>query len=205
MRPFEDTRLQPSLSVELLGEASREWQQARAERAPYEQLLRAAGRYFDQQQARQITLIEGPSSFHLRHATEGAEPSWSAVEKRFDELVPPFVGSPHAPRRRLLSLRFGRAKVAPPDEREPGRVGDYEDTLRALGHELDDGKCYNLLMDEVDDGFLVTYQYLNPAEGFAMRKAMYFLDPAAIDRMRQTARERRGTGGREPVDPNVIR
>ena len=75
-------------------------------------------------------------------------------------------------------------------QEEPVGTG-YENILRALGYELDQVEAYSLLIDELDEGLVVTYQYLRPTEGFSARKRMVILGAEALQSVVEDARSRR--------------
>lgn len=49
-------------------------------------------------------------------------------------------------------------------------LSPYQDLFRAIGYELVDAGAYSIILDELDDGFLLTYQYYNPESGFMLHK-----------------------------------
>ena len=54
----------------------------------------------------------------------------------------------------------------------------YEDVLRALGYELEHGAACMIALDELDEeGFVLTYQVNNPADGYLLRKRLLVLGP----------------------------
>jgi hypothetical protein len=70
----------------------------------------------------------------------------------------------------------------------------HEDFLRALGFELDDSEARAVSMDELADGLVVTYSYLDPTQGYSWRKRFVFLRASDIDEIMKAAQSRRRKG-----------
>jgi hypothetical protein len=68
----------------------------------------------------------------------------------------------------------GRAPLRGPLARSPltSHARSYRNVLRALGHELDEVSAQSLLLDQLDDGFLVSYEYPDPRNPVRCRKHM---------------------------------
>jgi hypothetical protein len=64
--------------------------------------------------------------------------------------------------------------------------------FRALGFELDALDAYSILVDELEDGFLVTY-HLNPHESYMLRKHMVILRRNEMFQVLSAADARRHT------------
>jgi hypothetical protein len=67
--------------------------------------------------------------------------------------------------------------------------------LRALGYELERVPAYSLLLDELEDGFLVTYQYVDATGGYLIHKRLVVLGPQDKDSLLGEARSRRAKRG----------
>ena len=146
-------------------------------RGSYQVMLRAVGAHLDQQEAERVRLIEDRDAFIAFHYHTGG----TARVERF-----PFDG--------LLSSGAARPRTRWSRQRShlsPIGMSGYEDVFRALGYELDEARAEALLVDELADGFLVTYQYLNPTESYLVRKQMAVLGADQLGTMLQAARSRR--------------
>jgi hypothetical protein len=75
------------------------------------------------------------------------------------------------------------------DSAAPG--SSYEDLLRALGHDMQKLPAYTVVLDELEDGFLVTYQCYEPLTGFMPRKRMAVFGAAERQLLLDTAHGRR--------------
>jgi hypothetical protein len=163
--------------TDVLETASGEWEEMVRQRGTYEGALRTIGAYLEVVGAHHVSIVEAVDGFDIRHEQSDRN---TDLELR------------HVGYREISALDRERRK-----ERRPFGLGArrgkrrYGDTLRALGHELDVAKAYSLLVDEVDDGFLVTYQYLRPSQGFLVRKRMVFLDTDSVARVLDDAGGRR--------------
>jgi hypothetical protein len=151
-----------------------------SERASYQTVLRLVGLHLDQDSARDIAIVETPDGFVGRYQPASAAPELVARNFLHDELP-------------SSAARIRR-------EREHNRKGDvdeaapfqtYEDLLRAVGYELDLLEAHNLVVDEVDDSFMVTYQFLSPSKGYLPRKRLIVLGPREVRRLIDDAHSRR--------------
>jgi hypothetical protein len=120
----------------------------------YEQVLRALGAYLDGQGAWRITVLETPTGCTVRYHHRGTD-EMALAEFGFSDL-------PDTSTARGL-------------ERPGGMAARYQDLLRALGHELDDEGAWNILLDELADGFLLTYQYVDPRHSWQPQKRTLIL------------------------------
>jgi hypothetical protein len=171
-------QVEPNAS-EVLGASSVEWEEMLRQRGAYEESLRTIGAYLDASHAFQASVIEGVDGFHIRHEQSEHQSDEVTRHVGYAELV----SLDHVLKRKKRPFGLGIKRT----------THRYENTLRALGRELDAAKAYSLLIDEVDQGFLVTYQYLKPSQGFLVRKRMVFLDVDSIERVLEDAYDRRGS------------
>jgi hypothetical protein len=138
-------------------------------------VLRSLGRILDERGASVIYILETPDGFEVRYQDcSGIVMTYLA----FDELYAP------APRPDPV----GGAKRRSVDKR--GR-GTYQDFLRALGYELNDLGAKEILIDQVDDVFLVTYQAIDPHSGLLPHKHMAVLGKEEIQALMNEAYARR--------------
>lgn len=151
----------------------------KGEKPSYQELLRCVGQFFDAHEASRIHVLEVIDGFSVRYQT-GDTPD-STRTAHLTETALARTGRDLETRRRRLSFHFGRR----------AEEADYEDILRALGYELDVVRAYSLLIDELDDGIVVTYQFLKPTEGFNVRKRMVILGQEAMRSVVADAHHRR--------------
>lgn len=147
----------------------------------YQFYLRTVGAWLDSQEPGRFRIIEGPDSFTviLEHGEEKPqirEVEWSraTLAEQSDKL---------SRTRTPLGGGFRGTWFLSPTGRQ--------DFLRALGFELDDAGAHGLLVDEFNEGMLVTYSYLDPGQGYQWRKHMVVLGPSEIQEIVNTARGRR--------------
>jgi hypothetical protein len=141
---------------------------------PYQRLLRGIGAHLDEYCSRNVHLLEEPNGFTVRYQTEPGKNELIVARYSHDELL-----------QRQAEMERHQARGS------PAGAGSYQDFLRALGFELETRSAYSILVDELEDGFLVTYQYLKPEEGYVLRKAMIVAGPGEIGAILQHAHERR--------------
>jgi hypothetical protein len=146
----------------------------------YQWFLRVIGRYLDTHGARTVAIMEGPGEFMVAYACEPASPE--LIEIHFSSVQLQTLED------ELIVAHRRRSSPAP---------GRYEDFLRAVGFELERQRAYNILIAELEDGFLVTYQYLNPAQGYMVRKHMSVLHAADGEQLLVEARGRRTSAGKQ--------
>jgi hypothetical protein len=154
------------------------------ERVPYEALLRVVGQYLDEQGARSFTLLELTEGLSVcyRPAADGLEQY--AVCFTWDDLT---AECETGQRRRQ---RRGRGRKGAETAQE-GRRSGYQDILRLLGHELEKVPAYTIALDELEDGILTTYLYLDPAHGYLAKKRMVVIPRQQEQMLLTTARARR--------------
>jgi hypothetical protein len=181
--PREKTSSTSSRSADMLGAASQEWEEHHRELVPYQITLRGVGAYLDQHHAQRASVLELIDGFSVSYYGSPADSEMVAVHVAYQDLLT-LDAEVERKRQRKPSL-FGR-------KAEPG---SYKDVFRALGYELEVAKAYSLLIDQTDDGLLVTYQYLNPSQGSMVRKRMAILSSESIEQVVRDARSRRAGGG----------
>jgi hypothetical protein len=147
-------------------------------RSSYQEMLRCVGAFLDGVDACRINVLEVKDGFAVRYQRERNNPESVMEHLSHDSL------DTVAHRGKRRPFRFA-----------PRNRGDaaasYEDLLRALGYELDHVRAYSLLIDELDEGVVVTYQFIKPAEGFNVRKRMVLLGQDAMRSVLQDAQSRR--------------
>jgi hypothetical protein len=153
----------------------------------YQRILRTVGAYVDEYAGSQISLIETKDSIALRTAQIGNGTLSTLIEFSFEDLVD---------RSALLTRRRGRGAMsaAKPRRIHSGHLSletMYQDLLRALGWELDDTSAYNVLVEEVDGTFFVTYVALNSPNDPVWTKRSAKLGIPELETMLKDSRARR--------------
>ncbi|HEX6508468.1 MAG TPA: hypothetical protein VF221_12625, partial [Chloroflexota bacterium] len=115
----------------------------------YESTLRGLGAWLDDRSANGITVLEIEPTYVVLFNSNGDRDPREPSDISVRELVA---------YESQLRTRLGT----------PG--GRYQDLLRALGHELDDLKASNLLIDEAEDEILLTYVFRPPDGRLLSRK-----------------------------------
>jgi hypothetical protein len=182
MTTRDDTE-QETHASDLLGAASQAWEELLRQRGSYQASLRTIGVQLDANHAFHANVVEVLDGFQVRHERSSHDRELVSRHVGYAEVIS--LANELEPKHWRWGLGSG----------EKHGVGRYEVTLRALGIELDAAHAYSLLIDEVDDGFLVTYQYLKPSQGFMVRKRMIFLDVDSVERVLAVGRNRRTDKG----------
>ncbi len=120
----------------------------------YQRALRILGTCFDQAAAEGIRIMEVNNALEIHYRST-------------------------SDRARSNDLTFSAARLAELEEeqvaaRERGApAGKYKDILRTVGWELDQVGARNILLDEHDEGILVTFQFIVPSDGFLPHKTAW--------------------------------
>jgi len=123
-------------------------------------------------------LLEGQDGFWVRFLGSDTEQGLQVVQVGYEELLA---------KKETLEGQRSRGTLF----RKQMLPGGYQDFLRALGYELEQASAYSILIDEQDADFLVTYQYLNSADGYVARRRMDVLDAQLRGALLQQAYARR--------------
>ena len=139
----------------------------------YEETLREVGVWLDEDAAQGVSLLETPQGFAVNYHARisGEDREW--VIFSFEDLQDPSV---ERERRQVPKHRDGTG---------------YQDFLRALGHELDQSLASELLIDEIHEDVLVTYQHQTQTAALVRRKRMAVVKPAEREALLQRAHARR--------------
>jgi hypothetical protein len=152
------------------------------ERIPYQSFLRAVGAHLDRQHAVRARILELPTGFSVHYQARTPDAEIESIELTHEELLERSRGRRLQPwLRHPISVRRGRS----------GKP-TYENFLRALGFELEDVGGFSMLLDELDDGFFLTYQYYDPDSGFMLHKHRVSLHADDAGRIVDVAAMRRG-------------
>jgi len=133
-------------------------------RRAYQTSLRAIGAYLDQRPAGTVRVIEVPEGFEVHWLGSEADHHLQWVHLPVDDLL---QWGEELKRKKTRRAFRSHAPIT--------EDHSYENVFRALGFELDTLEAYSILVDELEDGFLVTYQFLNPHESYMLRKHMVIL------------------------------
>jgi len=155
------------------------------EKFAYQGMLRALGAYLDHESMSRFRLIEVPDGFTLVIEAGGAEPYLQEVHFSTAALLE--QGEQLARGRKL----FGGKHQARWSLASTG----HQDFLRALGQELDRYQVHDILIDELEDGLLVTYTFVDPSKGYQFRKHLIILQSQDIETLLQSAHSRRQSRG----------
>lgn len=149
----------------------------------YQWMLRTLGAYLDEEPSCRISLTEVPDGFivRLQRALHKLEPQ--VLHFKRDSL-----------REQLEQLMAGKRHTAQRAHHQgiwSHFPNGHQDFLRALGFELDEASARNIFLDELEDGFVVTYTC--PAEKGSQEwtKKMVILGIEEIESILNAAFERR--------------
>lgn len=152
----------------------------------YQWLLRALGAYLDEEPSCRISLAEVSDGFlvRLQRALHKLDPQVEHFKR--DTLQD-----------QLIRLRNERKQGARP--RHQGVWSSFpnghQDFFRALGYELDQAQARGILIDELEDGVVVTYSYPDAAAGSKWKKRMVVLGVSEIEAILNAAFDRRKKPG----------
>ena len=132
---------------------------------PYQVALRRIGRFLDDARAWRVQVLESRHEFIIRFQRNPDDLGMEVMSVAFEELTSLSGEIEHKRRRGTFESE--------------GSAG-YENIFRLLGRDFDGLQAYNLLIDEIEDGFFVTYHYLDPARSFTPRKRMATIEHAAV-------------------------
>jgi hypothetical protein len=127
-------------------------------------------------------VVETPTGFSVQYGTDSDSGLVEGMHLTHDDILAGTRRSRLQPllRRPISSSRARRGRQT------------YENLLRALGYELEEAGAYGVLLDELDEGWLVTYQFLSPEHGFALHKHRVVVREEETSQIVQIAMARRG-------------
>jgi hypothetical protein len=152
----------------------------------YQWLLRALGAYLDEEPSCRISLAEVSDGFlvRLQRALHKLDPQVEYFKR--ETLV------------EQLHNLMGRGRGSNRPARHQGVWSKFpnghQDFFRALGYELDQSSARGILIEELEDGIVVTYSYPDEENGSQWRKRMVVLGVEEIEAILNAAFERRGKG-----------
>jgi len=162
--------------------------------ATYQSMLRAIGAFLDAQPSYHIAVAEVPDGFLLRmhRAPHIPEPmvlhvTRTALVEQLEQLR---VTKPRKP-----ALQPGLWSRFP---------NGHQDFLRALGHELDEASAQSMLLEELEDGIVLTYRYPQP-DAVVWHRRLLVLGLPEIEAILNAAFERREgkTSSRWRTEPSL--
>jgi hypothetical protein len=141
----------------------------------YESALQAVGGYLDSQCASEFQLLETPRGLVVHFRMQGGRPEWRLAFFKFSDL-------------RGTGVDIGLFRKI----RHPLGSADrqYRHLLWAIGHELDTTRAMSILLDELPQSLLITYEYDDPGHGYVLRKRMALAGPRDRERLVTDARHR---------------
>ncbi len=156
----------------------------------YQWLLRALGAYLDEEPSCRISLAEVSDGFlvRLQRALHKLDPhvehfKRETLHDQIERLATERKHSQHA-RHQGVWATFPNG---------------HQDFFRALGYELDQANARGILIDELEDGVVITYSYPDTAAGSTWKKRMVVLGVTEIEAILNAAFDRR----KKPVIPEV--
>jgi len=146
----------------------------------YQWMLRAIGAFMDDEPSCRISLVEVPDGFVVR------------LQRHLHKLEPIVYQFDRA---RLLQQLRDLGRLRPKNTNHPRHQGvwadfpnGHQDFFRALGYELDQAEARDILIDEMEDGILLTYR---PANTISGHKRVVELSVAEIETILNEAFNRR--------------
>lgn len=148
----------------------------------YQWLLRSLGAYLDEEPSCRITLAEVSDGFLVR------------LQRSLHKLDPQVE---HFKRETLVEqMRRLAERPSITHARHQGVWAKFpnghQDFFRALGYELDEASARGILIDELDDGLVLTYTFPDKENGSAWKKRMLVLGVEEIESILNAAFDRRG-------------
>jgi hypothetical protein len=148
----------------------------------YQWLLRALGAYLDEEPSCRISLAEVSDGFlvRLQRALHKLDPH---VEHFKRETLHEQLEKLASERKHTTHARHQGVWASFPN--------GHQDFFRALGYELDQANAKGILVDELEDGVVVTYSYPDTSQGPKWKKRMVVLGVGEIEAILNAAFERR--------------
>ena len=148
----------------------------------YQWMLRALGAFLDEEPSCRISMAEVPDGFLVR------------MQRALHKLEPKVL---HFKRETLIEQLDHLMQQRKPSVAHAHHQGiwthfpnGHQDFMRALGYELDQAGAFGILMDELEDGMVVTYSYPDSESG-SWRKRIVLLGLTEIEELLNAAFERR--------------
>jgi hypothetical protein len=148
----------------------------------YQWQLRALGALLDEEPNCRISVAEMPDGFLVR------------MQRALHKLEPHVVHFKHEMLVQQLEQLLEQRKVTGKARHQgiwASFPNGHQDFFRALGYELDEASARNILIDELEDGIVVTYSYPDSSNGQAWKRRMVVLKLEDIEAVLNAAFERR--------------
>lgn len=158
-------------------------------RDTYQWLLRALGAHLDQQPSCRISLVELPDGFLVR------------LQRVLHKFEPEIVRFDRDTLHEQLDQLFAQHKPAARTFHQgvwSAFPNGHADFFRALGYELDQESARNVMLDELEDGMVVTY---SRPEGDGWEKRVVLLERSDIESILNAAFERRNRDAGQSQPP----
>jgi len=162
----------------------------RAQMNTYQWMLRALGAYLDEEPSCRISLTEVPDGFliRLQRALHKLEPEVfhfkrETLKEQLDQLMRERRSNRTTARHQGVWSHFPNG---------------HQDFLRALGFELDEANAHSIFVDELEEGFVITYTCPESPGSSTWTKKMVVLGLEEIEAILNAAFERRA----KPAPPS---
>jgi hypothetical protein len=149
----------------------------------YQWMLRALGAYLDEEPSCRISLTEVPDGFivRLQRALHKLEPQVlhfkrDSLKEQLEQLIASKRHTGQRAHHQGIWSHFPNG---------------HQDFLRALGFELDEASARNIFLDELEDGFVVTYTCPAEKGSEEWTKKLVILGIEEIESILNAAFERR--------------
>jgi hypothetical protein len=156
-------------------------------RLSYERALRAIGRHLDAEPAYHTSVLEVPDGVTVRSQPVRHRSSGKVIHFDWRKLADLAV-------LHTAARSFGKRR-APHSGIWSSFPNGHEDFFRALGYALDSERAANVSIDELPDGFAVSYVRANTRHAFEKCHRVYRAEE--IEGLLASAHARRGTGSSE--------
>lgn len=157
----------------------------------YQSLLRALGRYLDEEPNCRLSIVEVPDGFLVRmqRTVYKLEPQVEhfkrdTLARQVDQFTRAQQPTGARQRHQGIWARFPNG---------------HQDFMRALGYELDGSRARNIVVDELEDGLNLAYTQPSAQGGWETRTV--FLSVEGIETVLNEAFKRRGRSGPEVEEP----
>lgn len=141
----------------------------------YEVSLRAIGSYLDRQDARNVHVLEAPTGFLVRFENRGDDVRGELVCFDYKDVRP---SGPEVDWLRNIKLPSGRSR-------------SYEVLLKAVGRQLDEIQAACILLDELPESLMISYEFDDPTRGFFLRKRMALANERDLEQLVKEVRSHR--------------
>jgi hypothetical protein len=161
-----------------------------ARQHPYQDALRTIGDWLDRSEWDTFTIFEVRDGFSV--VLEGSDDRLQEFDFTLDELLwNPKSAKPASTSRGSK----GKGRISRTSPSASLTRSGYSDFLRALGFELDVAEAHSMILTKVGDTYLLSYAYIDAAQGYNGRKRRIVIDADGIEEIMGVARSRRRDAG----------